>query len=194
MSQPFLRQLDKKLWTAVDPRERGHPARSYKITSTSNLIDDVLGARASRASTVAPPVALSLPNPTKPPPQRRRTRMERSNIDDPKKRRPKGPRGGASQIQERLQQALYPAPDRSDEPWGSSTSSPPCRSSMRTCRRRNSRSHLRILPRPVRPSGGGKRRSLERSDKDFTTGKPNGLARESQSILHAQVQCLSSRK
>jgi hypothetical protein len=49
-SQTFLRELDKKLWTAADKlpagteilKERGSSVCSYKITSTGKLIDDAL--------------------------------------------------------------------------------------------------------------------------------------------------------
>ena len=50
-SQTFLRELDKKLWTAADKlppgteiKERGRLAHPYKITSTGKLIDDALEA------------------------------------------------------------------------------------------------------------------------------------------------------
>ena len=46
--QTFLRELDKKLWTAADKllagteiKESGRLAHPYKITSTGKLIDDV---------------------------------------------------------------------------------------------------------------------------------------------------------
>ena len=41
-SQTFLRELDKKLWTAI--KESGPLAHPYKITSTGKLIDDALEA------------------------------------------------------------------------------------------------------------------------------------------------------
>ena len=49
-SQTFLRELDKKLWTAADKlpagtgilKERGRLGHLYKITSTGKLIDDAL--------------------------------------------------------------------------------------------------------------------------------------------------------
>ncbi len=50
-SQIFLRELDKKLWTAADKlpagteiKERGRLAHSYKFTSTGKFIDDALEA------------------------------------------------------------------------------------------------------------------------------------------------------
>ena len=51
-SQTFLRELDKKLWTAADKlpagtgilKERGRLGHSYKITSTGKLIDAALEA------------------------------------------------------------------------------------------------------------------------------------------------------
>ncbi|MEY4569059.1 MAG: hypothetical protein RLZZ398_498 [Verrucomicrobiota bacterium] len=51
-SETFLRELDKKLWTAADKlpagtgilKERGRLAHPYKITSTGKLIDDALEA------------------------------------------------------------------------------------------------------------------------------------------------------
>ena len=50
-SQTFLRELDKKLWTAADKlpvgteiKESGRLAHQYKITSTGKLIDDALEA------------------------------------------------------------------------------------------------------------------------------------------------------
>ncbi len=51
-SQAFLRELDKKLWTAADRlpvgteilAERGSSVRSSKITSTGKLIEDALEA------------------------------------------------------------------------------------------------------------------------------------------------------
>ena len=51
-SQIFLRELDKKLWTATDNlpvhtgglKESGRLAHPYKITSTGKLIDDALEA------------------------------------------------------------------------------------------------------------------------------------------------------
>ena len=51
-SQIFLRELDKKLWTATDNlpvhtgglKEGGRLAHPYKITSTGKLIDDALEA------------------------------------------------------------------------------------------------------------------------------------------------------
>ena len=49
--QTFLRELDKKLWTAADKlpvgteiKESGRLAQPYKITSTGKLIDDALNA------------------------------------------------------------------------------------------------------------------------------------------------------
>jgi hypothetical protein len=41
-SQTFLRELDKKLWSAI--KESGRLAHPYKITSTGKLIDDALEA------------------------------------------------------------------------------------------------------------------------------------------------------
>ena len=51
-SQTFLRERDKKLWTAADTlpvhadgiKESGRLAHPYKITSTGKLIDDALEA------------------------------------------------------------------------------------------------------------------------------------------------------